>query len=265
MIPRQLSEISEGLRPGHSLAADAELQLLRLLSGTDLKESKFPCAVAHTISLLQQKRPLLQQYLHHQFHPSLKERERLCLFCCEVIRRIRDNPRHSLHLLSQNLQHDRVIPSSETEEDSCKALEAIFASIMALSRVAVPSTQTDLAASFQIDTQGANYPSYASVDWAKADRPLHEMLRCLGETLPRRVTVADEASLELPRGVEAARFFHVSKLNAAVLKKLTNMQFVWVDSITAHLDFNPQIPALYLFRSPSLCEAQLSGNSFLAL
>ncbi|KAK4156153.1 hypothetical protein C8A00DRAFT_30965 [Chaetomidium leptoderma] len=59
-------------------------------------------------------------------------------------------------------------------------------------------------------------------------------------------------------------FFHVSVLNAAALKAV-GVRLVWVDSLTTHLHLDPEIPALYLFRSPSYCILQASETAFLSL
>ncbi|KAL6692954.1 hypothetical protein J3F84DRAFT_381179 [Trichoderma pleuroticola] len=140
--------------------------------------------------------------------------------------------------------------------------EAIFAVVLTLTHIATPSKDTALSSAFCIDKQGAHLPTYRSVPWEMGNRPIDEMLGSLGEILPHSVVsdnreiLGDQSSLDK---------LHVSTLNAAALKRIAGMQFIWVDSFTAHLDLNPHVPALYLFRCPSYCKLMSTDESFLSL
>jgi len=89
-------------------------------------------------------------------------------------------------------------------------------------------------------------------------------MRGLGESLPRRRAFA-EAGPGAGEALRRAVSFQVSGLNADALRTVARMQFTWVDSISAHLDLNPTIPAVYLFRAPSFCKLQSTSNSLLSM
>ena len=69
---------------------------------------------------------------------------------------------------------------------------------------------------------------------------------------------------KLPRAdLEAAsQMIHASSIAYYGLKKFGKIRIVWVNSLTAHLDFDPLTRKLMLFRLPSFCALNcISGES----
>jgi hypothetical protein len=143
--------------------------------------------------------------------------------------------------------------------------ETVFTMVLGLSRIAMPSDETTEEGYFQVERQGDRYPPYHTIELTRARRPIIEMLRDLGEILPRRLATGTQVSRLGLCDPELAKL-NVSMLNAAALKAV-GIQIEWVDSLAAHLhlDVASEVPALYLFRSPAFCSLQASDKSFLSL
>ncbi|KAL7918380.1 hypothetical protein ACQKWADRAFT_304301 [Trichoderma austrokoningii] len=243
---------------------DLHHALLCALSGTrNLPTEDLDYAVTHMLFILQQRRPKLnEEVLDSEFYSCCTPEQKLLKTCVETIAKLRQKPRYSIQKLSESLQRARITAATSNIIAQNQMFEAIFAVVLTLTHIATPSRDTALSSAFYIDKQGAHFPAYRSVSWKTVSRPIDEMLGSLGETLPigkvpdGREMFGDQSALDK---------LHVSTLNAAALKKIAGMQFVWVDSFTAHLDLNPHIPALYLFRCPSYCKLMSTDESFLSL
>ncbi|KKP06322.1 hypothetical protein THAR02_01567 [Trichoderma harzianum] len=243
---------------------DSHPALLYALSGIrNSQTEEVSYAITHILYILQQRRPKLdEEVVHPDFYPCNSPSQRLVKACVEIIASLRQNPRYSIQTLLENLQKERIIETTSDKDTQNKMSEAIFAVVLTLTHIATPSKDTALSSAFWIDKQGAHFPTYRSVTWEMGNRPIDEMLGSLGEILPRsmvrdnREILGDQSALDK---------LHVSTLNAAALKRIAGMQFIWVDSFTAHLDLNPHVPALYLFRCPSYCKLMSTDESFLSL
>ncbi|PVH69156.1 hypothetical protein DL98DRAFT_474102 [Cadophora sp. DSE1049] len=124
-------------------------------------------------------------------------------------------------------------------------------------------TRTSGSNNFKIAVQSRQSSLKSSVPAEKAERPLDELLRaCAGMFSSRsQIQKLDEwngSQDHLERKIQ------VSYLNAHVMKTLANMEFIWVDSISAHLDFDPTTPSVSIFRCPSFCKLHQSEESILA-
>lgn len=179
------------------------------------------------------------------------------------MRAYRLTPGISIHKLTQVLIRDQVFHEATTPQDTVMQRQFLFSVIGWLTGLYIPSSVPE-ATIFRIEDCGAKYPKRTSVDIGKAQRPMDELLFAFGEMLPRREMTAAEGDVKY---VTESSFlkFHVSFLNAATLKLLAKINLVWVDTISAHLDFDPTIPALFLFRSPAICALQATQNSILSV
>lgn len=98
---------------------------------------------------------------------------------------------------------------------------------------------------------------------SKACRPLREMLRALGSILP----VASPPNNHQSAADTSSRLettAQVSYLNVAAMKQLAGMRIKWVDSVSEHLKFDPSEPSICIFKLPSFCKLQASGESILS-
>ncbi|KAH6843147.1 hypothetical protein B0I37DRAFT_448503 [Chaetomium sp. MPI-CAGE-AT-0009] len=252
-------------------------KLAECLSGSTITstDNESRAAVESILVTLQQKRPRLHQDLHQDFYPDLPRGGRIASACCEVVRLIRGNPRRSIDQLIECLQGASVLPRPEADPGSADLQHAVtpkelqktvFAMVLGLSHIAVPSSEATEEDYFRVERQGGKYPPYHTIELTRARRPIiNEMLRDLGEILPRHLATGNSVSRLGLCDPELAKF-NVSMLNAAALKAV-GIRIEWVDSLAAHLhlDAGNEAPALYLFRSPALCSLQASDESFLSL
>ncbi len=84
----------------------------------------------------------------------------------------------------------------------------------------------------------------------------------MGKLLPVKETkfpVSKESS-----GLRQSKLF-VSNLNASTLQDLAHIQIIWIDTISAHLDFDPTIPSVKLFRLPSFCKLHMTVDSVIKM
>jgi hypothetical protein len=243
---------------------DLDHALLCALSGTrNTPTEDFSYAVTHILSILQQRRPKFdEEILDREFCPCHTPEQKLVKACVEIIAMLRQNPRYSIQKLSESLQRARITTATSDTNTQNRMFEAIFAIVLTLTHIATPSKDTALSSAFWIDKQGAHFPAYRSVAWEMVSRPIDEMLGSLGETLSIGMVPDDR---EISGDQSALDKLHVSTLNAVALKEIAGMQFIWVDSITAHLDLNPHVPALHLFRCPSYCKLMSTDESFFSL
>ena len=246
----------------------AEVALLELLAGREITGS--PSDGLHVIKHIRAliyttERERYEQDLYPNFRPNEESYQRLIWLNCEVVRKLRGNNGVSIFRIVQSLQQDSVILSTDRPDDLSRMKNMIFSIIGWLSHLYVPIQKAPPGnPTFRIDPQSARYPGRTAVSTDKAQRPVDELLRGFGETLPRRDSRLGNEN-ERSSSKMALLKFHVSNLNAATLNSLAGIELVWIDSISAHLYFDPTIPALYLFIAPSFCKLQSFDGSFLSM
>ena len=202
--------------------------------------------------------PLL---LHADFENDQAPFERFLQLLCAIMNLSRNTPGISIHKLRQRLVEDRILRVPDTSADELSQKYLLFSSVGWLTCLYLPSDCFDQN-KFGIETASAKRPQRTSIDVAKAQRPLDEFLSAFGEMLPPEKTAARE-----PRSntdVDTIKF-HVSCLNAETLESIGKIRIIWVDTIIAHLDFDPTLPALYLFRSPAFYKSQIKAGLSLSL
>ena len=246
----------------------AEIVLLELLAGRETtgSTSEGLHVIKHIRTLIYTaERERYEQDLYPNFRPNEESYQRLIWLNCEVIRKLRGNNSISIFRILQSLQQDSILLSTNHPDDLSRMKNMIFSIIGWLSHLYVP-IQKALPGNptFRIDPQGARYPGRTAVSTEKAQRPVDELLRGFGETLPRRGSRLGHGD-ERSTSEMALLKFQVSNLNAATLDSLAGIKLVWIDSISAHLYFDPTIPALYLFKAPSFCKLQSFDGSFLSM
>ncbi|KAI1311977.1 hypothetical protein F5Y03DRAFT_261378 [Xylaria venustula] len=199
--------------------------------------------------------------LHPEFEADQTPFQRLFRLLCSILRIARATPATSIQRLRQRLSQDEVLLDTCNPADVLLQEDLLFSSIGWLTCLYLPSQRLD-SDTFRIETAGAKYPPRTSINIAKAQRPMDELLSAFGETVPLGRAAAQQTKND---PYSASVKFHVSCLNAATLQSIAKVKFIWVDTISAHLDFDPTVPALYLFRSPSFCKLQATEDSILAL
>jgi hypothetical protein len=164
----------------------------------------------------------------------------------------------------QTLRHDGILKAPNDPQHENRQKHLVFSALGWLNHLYKPAAivAEDL---FYVETSGEHYPTQPTVALARAQRPVDELLRALGHRipLPGPTSQVPPSTGNYPDDPEVK--FHVSRLNAAVLRSIANVKLVWVDTISAHLDFDPTIPALFLCRCPSFCQSQAAQSSILSL
>ena len=129
----------------------------------------------------------------------------------------------------------------------------IFATVGVLTMLYKPLVPTFNSGDtfFQLDHQGAPCFTESRLRGDMSSRPIVELLLHFGEILPKR----------LPRGGRAdpKDALHVSNLNVQTLTRIGGITIRWVDSVSAHLDFDPISLELMIFRLPSFCALSRGG------
>ncbi|KAM3446483.1 hypothetical protein MY3296_009630 [Beauveria thailandica] len=172
----------------------------------------------------------------------------------------------SIVRLIKQLQADRVFRDDEGLHSNPSAQGLVFNTIGWISMLYQPSrglVRTSGSNNFKIAVQSRKSSLKSSVPAEKAERPLDELLRaCVGMFSSTSQIQKEDARNRSQDHLE--RKIQVSYLNAHVMKTLANMEFIWVDSISAHLDFDPTTPSISIFRCPSFCKLHQSEESILA-
>lgn len=179
---------------------------------------------------------------------------------CAAITILREDPRISVSRLCDRLAERRVVKKTTTEST---ARYCVLSLVGWSSLLFIPSRKI-INGDFLLDTQGAKCFGRSSVAIQQAGRPIHELLRSFGELLPKKKQTM--GSLDGMQSTESAAYkFYVSNVNVAALSKLGNIEIIWVDTVSAHLDFDPTGPSLRLFKLPSYCRLHASDDTFLSI
>lgn len=243
-----------------SVTNSVEQRFLRCLSGQQTGSDHHLHVISHLRYMVEKQHGQTDDYLHSQFCQDRLPFDRFLEACCATVYKIRENPKSSLNKVLLSLQEKEVFMSTEDANKQRQIKLWLFSILLWTTHVATPSSIS--STKFLVDRQGAKYPSTSILESEQAQRPLGIMLRGLGESLPRFRQGSDGQGAT---NTSLVPKFQVSSLNAMALKEVGGMKFVWVDSISAHLDLNPSIPALHLFRVPSFCETQAHDDSLLSL
>lgn len=202
--------------------------------------------------------------LHLQFYQEQEPFQRVLYLFCKIIELFRQHGPMSLQRLSTYLINESIVTPTTTAKETLALKQFLFAVVGRLSLLYTPDL--DLHSDvFLILPQGSKCWYRTSVSVGMAQRPLDELLRKFGPLFPRqqpqRVIMNEQFSNLSIRSTK----FRVSNLNAAALTYLGGITLIWVDMVSAHLDFDPSGPTLCLFRIPAFCDLQQSEDSILSL
>lgn len=187
---------------------------------------------------------------------------KLVQVCSEVAELLREHGGISIVKLVQKLQLKTVLHSDHDLRQDSSAQNMIFNAIGWLSLLYLPSKRGSLL-EFRITIQSTKSATRNSATRDMASRPLDELFRSFGDLLPRkprRPTSNGQTDTQ-----ESVLKFEVSNLNMGAMKDMANMKINWVDSISAHLEFDPTTPSISLFRCPSFCKINQSQDSIFAM
>ncbi|KAL8902571.1 MAG: hypothetical protein Q9207_004572, partial [Kuettlingeria erythrocarpa] len=200
----------------------------------------------------------LDRHLRPEFHAQRPHLDRALALVCEVLEIYRDSSDLAIQQTLQQLYTRRVLQdnSAPHAEDELKVL--IF-NILGWVTLLFEPSHNHRSSSFRILNPCAVSSLKTSVLLSKSLWPLDELLRAFGDLLPQRTEVdgGDDSDDQLA--------FQVSYLSAATLHSIGKISIAWVDSLSAHLNFEPAGPTLYLFRFPSICKLQQSDDSILTI
>lgn len=182
--------------------------------------------------------------------------------CSEVAEILRANGAVSISKIIQKLQLKGVFREDEDVPNDPFAQNLIFSSLGWLSMLYLPSKRAR-SSDLKITIQSSKSAIRSNIAPEMTSRPLDELLRSFGDLLPKKI--AKSSSNGQGYVQETSTKFQVSHLNVATMKDIANMQIVWVDSLSAHLEFDPAVPSMSIFKCPSFCKIHQSEDSTLAM
>lgn len=97
-------------------------------------------------------------------------------------------------------------------------------------------------------------------DLSSTKRPLRDFLLGFGLLIPPKNTCISEDTEER-QAFESIVTVEPEELNADVLDSIAHVNISWVDTLSLHLEFNKATNTLFLFRYPSFCAANITGDS----
>ena len=243
-------------------------RFLELCTGTDI-EAIIPESGAyllHLKTLADGKWTCEMDRLIHAEYVLLSESfEKVIQLCAEVTCVIREHGGISISKLLQKLQFKKVLREEDDLSKDPFAQSLIFYSLGWLSLLYIPAKRAR-SSNLRIAVQSTKSAIRSNVATEMVARPLDELLRSLGDFLPGSIIGKLSSNLH-PDSQESTPTmkFQVSHLNVATLQDIASMQIVWVDSLSAHLEFDPTVPSLSLFKCPSFCKIHQSPDSTLAM
>ena len=184
--------------------------------------------------------------------------------CSEVASVIREHGGISISKLVQKLQLRKVLREGDDLPGDSIAQSLIFYSLGWLSLLYVPAKRAR-SNDLRIVIQSTKSAIRSNVAAEMAARPLDELLRSFGDLLPGEIGRRASNGHTYAQESTPSMKFRVSHLNVATLQDIANIQITWVDSLSAHLEFDPTIPSLSLFKCPSFCKIHQSPDSTLAM
>ncbi len=191
-----------------------------------------------------------QQALAQNFHQTSGDLERILWALRAVITFFRADSNILISRLAICMVSDCVFHLVDGER-YLPVRQCIISLVGWCSLLFVPS-RTIVKGAFDLGTQGARCFIRTSVALDNAERPIDELLRWFGELLPKQWMVSTHA-IETRGSLR----FHVSNLNIATLKKLADVKIIWVDSVSAHLDFHPSHYGHFMpLQSPTILQAE---------
>ncbi|EHK20634.1 uncharacterized protein TRIVIDRAFT_69156 [Trichoderma virens Gv29-8] len=199
-----------------------------------------------------------QEYILHE-----QPFEKIVQLCYEVADVLREHGAISINKIVQKMQGKKII-RVDTDQ-SYDSYGLIFSILGWLSLLYIPAIQ-DQSGEMRIITQSTQLTIKDKIPTELVSRPLDELLRKFGELLPIRDIGRNEPVSQINAQAATPTRLEVSHMNVATLKDMANMQIIWVDSLSEHLEFDPAQPSLSLFKCPSFCRIQKqSDESTLAI
>ncbi|KAH8813002.1 hypothetical protein F5884DRAFT_856290 [Xylogone sp. PMI_703] len=201
------------------------------------------------------------------FAAHQSEQARLIRFMTEVVRQLRHNPRGSINFIERKLREKRVMKEVVEGDKQAESWTAcVFAVVGWATRLYKPDPQEELP--LAIDTQHAPCFSAPNIPKSFASRSVAEIVDNMGDILPV------PAPTSTPRGYtilapgngdsESSTVLYVASLNFHTLSQLGSIRIAWVDTVTAHLNFDITNLTLFLFRFPSFCQLHATRHSIVA-
>ena len=259
------------LRFRHSVQRQAisteEQRLLEVCTGREIAvdDSEARAYLLHFKSLADEKwTSEIDSLFYAEYELPGESLDKIIQLSAEVASVIRKHGGISICRLVQKLQIKGILCQEDDLSGDPFARSLIFNLIGWLSLLYIPARRirsNDLKIVIQSDKSAIR----SNVATEMAARPLDELLRSFGDLLPRSIARLPSKSQSLAEESIPATKFQVSHLNVATLRDIANMQIVWVDTISAHLEFDPTIPSLSLFKCPSFCKIHKSPDSILAM
>lgn len=201
--------------------------------------------------------------LDPQFCTGEGDEMRTLHFIIQVALQLRQSPQSSVHFIALKLVEKKVLRDTIVSGKSVdlSTYGIIFACVGRITMLykGRPKDSQPLA----IDSQGAPYFSAPDLLTSFATRSIAEIVANMGDVLPPKSPVSAHP-LGDTQGSSTSDTLFVSCLNFGTLSTLASIEIVWVDTISAHLNFDMINRKLFLFRFPSFCRLHATRNSVIA-
>lgn len=185
--------------------------------------------------------------------------ERLFEMMAEIAACMRRFPQFSISEAVEHLKTQGIIRLVESDrEGQLAAVRITFAMCGWISMLYNPIlTHLHEADGVYIDGQGAISFLASTQSVNNMCRPLSEVLRGFGDIVP--APIEDCGMNQVSHG--SGDSFLVSHLNAATLCHTGEIEIIWVESVSSHLEFNSLERKLLLFCLPCFCQINLAAKT----
>ncbi|KAI1317388.1 hypothetical protein F5Y16DRAFT_149665 [Xylariaceae sp. FL0255] len=242
-----------------------------------LKEPQVVTLVQRRVKRLLDRSPtlgLIRSHIHPEFHHDDDDTSRVVHVIAKIMSLLRDRPRMHMAVLISELLSQNVCGGTATESNDPATIEGIkkliFVSFGWATSLYLPDTSR-LDQPFAIVSEGSSCFEKLRADPDADHVPIVGVIRELGDILPTRMSWDDPGSSKWSTQSDGD-VLNVASLNFATLTKVGKVRIDWVESLSAHLDFDTAnldpvsgtiTPTLKLFRYPSLCYQHSSSSSLM--
>ncbi|KAJ2985403.1 hypothetical protein NUW58_g5547 [Xylaria curta] len=231
--------------------SDAQCRYLQALTGQQnaCNNNEALVAIRHLQSMITSVQETnIVNNLRPQFYPQEDNMSRVLRFLGAVGFVIQQDNNASIEKVMRKLSSD-VVKGNESRQagNESELVLALFGALGWMTLLYLPSGGVQpLADKLSIEPKCATSSSRHSISVNYAQRPFVELARAFGPLLPAAVPAFTDHDGEQQQKPTKTKLY-ISTLNASTLQGLAGMQFIWVDTVAAHLILIPK--ALRLLQS----------------
>ncbi|KAJ8132506.1 hypothetical protein O1611_g1116 [Lasiodiplodia mahajangana] len=250
----------------HNSLSDAQNSYLRELTGRQhvSNGTEALATICHLRSIVTPVHEVnIVNNLQPNFYPQEDNMSRVLRFLGRVGSIIRQDNNASIEKVMRTLLGHQVLKENEHIQNKSALVLALFGALGWMTLLYLPSDIQSQADKLSIKPEDSASSSRQSISINYTQRPFVELARAFGPLLPEGMLSTGRNLGEQQKPTNAK--LYISSLNASTLRGLAGIRFVWVDTITGHLDFDPDGPTVKLFRCPSHCKIMQDNDSIASL